>query len=73
VAYDPPQIDRREAAEIKTALVSELAGLRERNPAWEEFDPASGLSGAMIGIFGRLAEIVIRRLNGVPEDRKSVV
>jgi hypothetical protein len=67
VAYDPPKIDRRAAAEIEAALVSELAGLRGLNPAWKEFDPGSGLSGAMIGIFGRLAEIVIRRLNGVPE------
>ena len=61
--YDPPKIDRRSAADIKTWLLSELKG----DPALAGFEPGAGLSGAMIGIFGRLAEIVIRRLNGVPE------
>ena len=65
--YDPPKIDSRSAVEIAAGLTSELKGLRGLNPAWADFAPGAGLSGAMIGIFGRLAEVVIRRLNAVPE------
>src|SRR3712207_1943892 len=64
---DPQKIDSRAAADIEVGLVSALNDLRGRDPAWAEFEPGAGLSGAMIRIFGRLAEIVIRRLNGVPE------
>ena len=67
MAYDPPKIDKRASADIEVELVSKLNELRELDREWEDFEPGVGLSGAMIRIFGRLSEIVIRRLNGVPE------
>lgn len=67
MAYDPPKIDSRASADIEVELVSKLNELRGLDPAWADFEPGAGLSGAMIRVFGRLTEIVIRRLNGVPE------
>lgn len=65
--YDHPKVDGRTATDIEVELVSKLNDLRQLDPEWAAFEPGAGLSGAMIGIFGRLSEIVIRRLNGVPE------
>ena len=64
----PPKIDTRAAADIST----ELRGLLQvYAPAWKEFDPVSlqptGASAALIGVFARFSEIVIERLNQVPE------
>src|SRR3712207_8880590 len=44
---DPPKIDGRAAADIEVGLVSALNDLRGRDPAWAEFEPGAGLSGAI--------------------------
>ncbi len=68
-----PKIDRRTAAEIADQ-VQEL--LVEYAPSWQEFDldPLTdqrqlkeGISAALIGVFARFAEIIIQRLNQVPD------
>src|SRR5438045_5354014 len=63
-----PNIDRRDASEIARQtqdLINAYA------PAWQEFDPvtgqASGVSGALVGVFARFAEIIIQRLNQAPQ------
>jgi hypothetical protein len=64
----PPDIDRRTVTEINQT-VRDL--VKVYAPAWREFDPstgqATGVSGALIGIFARFAEIIIQRLNQVPQ------
>jgi hypothetical protein len=67
VVQESPKIDRRTAGDVEAELQEALLQLRDRDPEWANFEPGFGLSSAMIGIFSRLAEIVIRRLNGVPE------
>ncbi|QZZ22018.1 putative baseplate assembly protein [Leptothermofonsia sichuanensis E412] len=67
-----PRIDRRNAAKI-AQQVQEL--LRVYAPAWQEFeiDPVTGdrtptgISAALIGVFARYCEIIIQRLNQVPD------
>ncbi|HWS90128.1 MAG TPA: putative baseplate assembly protein [Pyrinomonadaceae bacterium] len=63
---EPPKIDPRSATAVAQELRQELSKLAGLDPAWADFNPDVGLSRAMIGIFSRLAEIVIRRLNDVP-------
>ncbi len=67
MVQESPKIDHRTAGHVEAELQQALLQLRDRNPEWANFDPGAGLSRAMTGIFSRLAEIVIRRLNGVPE------
>lgn len=64
---ESPKIDRRTAGDVEAELQQALLALQGRDPAWAKFEPGVGLSRAMVGIFSWLAEIVIRRLNGVPE------
>ena len=69
-----PKIDQRTATEI-TEQLQEL--LLEYAPTWQEFevDPVTGkrlpkkgsISAALIGTFARFAEIIIERLNQVPD------
>ena len=69
-----PKIDKRTATEI-TQQLQEL--LLEYAPTWQEFevDPVTGkrlpkkgsISAALIGTFARFAEIIIERLNQVPD------
>lgn len=67
-----PRIDTRNAAKI-AQQVQDL--LRVYAPAWQEFeiDPVTGdrtptgISAALIGIFARYCEIIIQRLNQVPD------
>jgi hypothetical protein len=68
-----PRIDSRTATDI-ARQVRDLLG--QYAPAWKEelTDPKTGvvqqtdtLAGALIDIFGRLAEIIIQRLNQVPD------
>jgi hypothetical protein len=68
-----PLIDRRTATDI-ARQVRDLLG--QYAPGWKEelVDPKTGLvqqtdtlAGALIDIFGRLAEIIIQRLNQVPD------
>lgn len=67
MVQESPKIDRRTAGDVEAELQQALFQLRDRNPEWANFEPGAGLSRAMVGIFSRLTEIVIRRLNGVPE------
>ena len=67
MVQESPKIDHRTAGDVEAELQQALLKLRDRNPDWANFDPGAGLSRAMVGIFSRLTEIVIRRLNGVPE------
>jgi hypothetical protein len=68
MSFTAPKIDARSAADISAEL-REL--LQAYAPTWNEFDPvsgaATGTSAALIGIFARYAEIVIERLNQVPD------
>jgi predicted phage baseplate assembly protein len=64
----PPTIDQRTANDI-ALKVRDL--IKVYAPDWKEFDPVTGqptgVSGALIGIFARLAEITIQRLNQTPQ------
>jgi predicted phage baseplate assembly protein len=74
-----PKIDARTAADVSAQLAGTPGkpGLLERYTAqspfdsWHEYDPVTfaplGRSAALIGIFARFSEIVIERLNRVPE------
>lgn len=67
-----PKIDERTAADI-AKQVQDL--LKTYAPDWQEFelDPVTGdrkpkgISAALIGVFARFAEIIIQRLNQVPD------
>jgi hypothetical protein len=63
-----PDIDHRTVTDINRT-VRDL--LKVYAPAWKEFDPstgqATGVSGALVGIFARFSEIIIQRLNQVPQ------
>jgi predicted phage baseplate assembly protein len=64
----PPNIDQRTANDI-ALKVRDL--IKVYAPDWKEFDPVTGqptgVSGALIGIFARFAEITIQRLNQTPQ------
>ncbi len=64
----PPSIDDRTAEEVSRQT---LDLIKLYAPAWQEFDPttgqATGVSAALIGTFSRFAEIIIQRLNQVPQ------
>ncbi|MCH8908017.1 MAG: hypothetical protein IH840_13090, partial [Candidatus Heimdallarchaeota archaeon] len=62
-----PKIDPRTAKEITEQVQTLLE--RYRKPSWLGFDPRNplGVNATLIGIFSRFAEIVIERLNQVPE------
>lgn len=66
-----PSIDPRTAAHI--AAQTE-ALIRTYAPEWNEIDPktgrARGISAALIGVFSRFVELVIQRLNQVPERNR---
>ncbi|MFB2875387.1 putative baseplate assembly protein [Floridanema aerugineum] len=76
----PPPIDSRTAADIvkqvqelllKSATdATSLPNWQGYAPDWQEFDAATGkpkgISAALIGVFARYAEIIIQRLNQVP-------
>lgn len=63
-----PDIDKRTASEI-AQQVQDL--IKIYAPDWDEVDSATGqatgLSGALIGIFARFSEIIIQRLNQAPQ------
>lgn len=63
-----PPIDRRTAAEIAEQVKDLLAIYA---PQWQEFDPETGepqgISAALIGVFSHFAEVIISRLNQVPD------
>jgi hypothetical protein len=61
VAVSTPKIDTRTAPDV-VGQVIEL--LRVYTP---ELDPTRGISTALTGIFGRFAELIIERLNQVPQ------
>jgi len=61
-----PPIDRRRADEIVVQLRALLAQNYTKGN-WPNFDPDAGLSAALTAVFGRLAEIVIQRLNQAPQ------
>src|SRR5262245_33864891 len=59
-----PNIDPRTASDI-ARQVQDL--IRTYVPAEPEFNPATGVSAALIGIFARLTEIILQRLNQAPQ------
>jgi Baseplate J-like protein len=80
MSIDAPLIDTSKAADITVALAGtapDKKGLLELYTtnypfhAWQEYDPVTfaptGRSAALIGVFARLCEIVIERLNQVPQ------
>ncbi|HEX8070860.1 MAG TPA: putative baseplate assembly protein [Pyrinomonadaceae bacterium] len=67
-----PKIDERTAADVVRQVYSLLGAYTAewQNPEAGRgvgFDPARGVSAALVGIFGRFAEIIIQRLNQVPD------
>jgi hypothetical protein len=60
VAVAAPKIDERTAKEVQ-----ELCVVLADMPV--PFDPHKGVSAALIGAFSRLAELIIERLNSVPD------
>ncbi len=68
MANSTPNIDPRSAKDV-TRQVADLAKIYAAG--WNEMDPISGsptgFSGALINIFGRFAELIIQRLNQVPD------
>jgi hypothetical protein len=80
MSVDAPIIDTRDAAEITKQLAGKSSGekgLLELHTkdypfyGWKEYDAVTfeptGRSAALIGVFARLCEIVIERLNQVPQ------
>lgn len=62
---DIPAIDRRKAQDIVRQVQTLL---REHYlPGHPDLDLTQGVGGALVGIFARFAEIIITRLNRVPE------
>ena len=63
-----PNIDKRTAGEIAKQVQTLL---KVYTPDWKEFDPTtgqpSGVSAALIGVFARLSELIIQRLNEAPQ------
>lgn len=63
-----PDIDPRTSRDI-AKKVQDL--IKVYAPAWQECDPvtgqATGVSGALIGIFARFCELIIQRLNQAPQ------
>jgi hypothetical protein len=63
-----PKIDPRTAADVATELQQLL---QVYAPAWNEVDPVTGapkgVSAALIGVSARFAEVLIQRLNQVPQ------
>jgi hypothetical protein len=72
---DAPKIDPRAAPDVVARLVTLLqqytTDASYAFPSWKEFDPASlaplGRSAALVGIFARITEMLIERLNQVPQ------
>lgn len=68
MATPVPNIDQRTAGDI--ALQAQDL-IKIYAPAWQEFDTttgrATGVSGALIGVFARFAELIIQRLNQAPQ------
>jgi hypothetical protein len=66
-----PPIDTRQAADIAKQVQSLI---RIYAPEWREFDTVTGqpegVSAALIAIFARYAELIIERLNRVPEKNQ---
>lgn len=65
----PPLLDSRDAASLRTSLAAQLA---VNVPGWKPVDPRphgqpDETTAALIGVFARFSEIVIQRLNQVPE------
>jgi hypothetical protein len=59
-----PRIDSRTSREVVGQMLELLAA---HTAEWPEFRPDKGASRALIEIFGRFAELIIGRLNQVPE------
>ncbi|MEC4811807.1 MAG: putative baseplate assembly protein [Scytonema sp. PMC 1069.18] len=70
MALSPPPIDRRTAPEIAAQLRSLLAFYDPesfRNPNTREPQALTGVNAALVQVMARFAEIIIQRLNRVPE------
>jgi predicted phage baseplate assembly protein len=64
VSLPAPEIDPRKADEIVQQTLELLKGYTAE---WDQFAPDKGASYALLNIFGRLSELVIERLNHVPD------
>ena len=68
IVSSAPAIDPRTAAEVAQQLQQLL---KVYAPAWNEVDPVTGapkdVSAALIGVSAQFAEVVIQRLNQVPQ------
>ncbi|HEX8116300.1 MAG TPA: hypothetical protein VF521_03445, partial [Pyrinomonadaceae bacterium] len=64
MAAPAPKVDRRTAADVEQQLYQLLKLYTAR---WPQFDPRRGASAALVGVSKRYAEIIIERLNNVPE------
>jgi len=64
VSAPSPPVDTRTPAQV-SRQVQDLAKLLTE--AWPQFDPGRGASAALVGVFSRFTDIIIRRLNRVPD------
>jgi hypothetical protein len=68
ISRPPPQIDTRSASVVTEQLVQ---WLHKYAPDWKDFDEATGapkgVSAGLIGASGRFADVLIQRLNQVPQ------
>lgn len=70
--YEAPKIDPRTASDVFKQVVDHLLEDYKKNAPetdqnWKNFEPGEGVSGALISIFARYGELIIERLNQVPE------
>lgn len=60
----PPKFDERTSADVCRAVQKLLPRYID---GWPEESSLAGATGAVIGVFGRFCEVIIERLNRVPE------
>ena len=68
ISRPPPQIDTRSTSAVTEQLVR---WLHKYAGDWNDFDPATGapkgMSAGLIGVSARFADVLIQRLNQVPQ------
>ncbi len=62
-----PQIDRRTASDIAAQVQALLKSYTQASWPGFNLEEAQGVSPALVGVFSRFAEIIIERLNQVPD------
>lgn len=64
MAAPSPPVDERTPTQVARQTQDQAKLLTGE---WPEFDPGRGVSAALVGVFSRFTDIIIRRLNRVPD------